>query len=95
MYVAFCLICHACSLRFSSGSILIYLCMCRVSVSCMHHVAVLNAAFCVVRSLLMFGEDARGDLRPKTHIQHTHSQHLSTSTQATTNDKSTHSNMMW
>ena len=33
-------------------------------------------------------------LRPKTHIQHTHSQHLSTSTQATTNDKSTHSNRM-
>ena len=33
-------------------------------------------------------------LRPKSHIQHTHSQHLSTSTQATTNDKSTHSNRM-
>ena len=33
--------------------------------------------------------------RPKTHIQHTHSQHLSTSTQPTTNDKSTHSNWMW
>ena len=33
-------------------------------------------------------------LRPKTHIQHTHSQHLSTSTQATTHDKSTHSNRM-
>ena len=28
--------------------------------------------------------------RPKTHIQHTHSQHLSTSTQATTSDKNTH-----
>ena len=28
-------------------------------------------------------------LRPKTHIQHTHSQHLSISTHATTNDKST------
>ena len=33
-------------------------------------------------------------LRPKTHIQHTHSQHLKTSTQSTTNDKSTHSNWM-
>ena len=33
-------------------------------------------------------------LRHKTHIQRTHSQHLSTSTQATTNDKSTHNNMM-
>ena len=29
-------------------------------------------------------------LIPKTHIQHTHSQHHSTSTQATTNDKNTH-----
>ena len=28
------------------------------------------------------------------HIQHTHSQHISTSTQATTNDKSTHGNGM-
>ena len=33
-------------------------------------------------------------LRPKIHIQHTHSQHLSTSTQSTTNDKSTHRNRM-
>ena len=33
-------------------------------------------------------------LKPKTHIQHTHSQQLSTSTQATTNYKSTHSNRM-
>ena len=33
-------------------------------------------------------------LTPKTHIQHAHSQHLSTSTQATTNDKSTHRNRM-
>ena len=31
-------------------------------------------------------------LRPKTHMQYTHSQHLSTRTQATTNDKSTHRN---
>ena len=43
------------------------------------------------------GKTPRGSgpyLRPKTHIQHTNSQHLSTSTQATTNDKSTHSNRM-
>ena len=35
-------------------------------------------------------------LRPKTHIHHTHSQHLSTttSTQATTIDKNTHNNKM-
>ena len=33
-------------------------------------------------------------LRPKTHIQHTHPHHLSTSTQSTTNHKSTCCNMM-
>ena len=33
-------------------------------------------------------------LRPKTHIQHTHSQHLSTRTQSSTNNKSTHHNRM-
>ena len=33
-------------------------------------------------------------LRPKTHIQHTHPQHLSTRTQASTNHKSTHCNWM-
>ena len=41
------------------------------------------------------GNSAKGSgpyLRDKTHIQHMHSQHLSTSTQSTTNDKSTHSN---
>ena len=38
------------------------------------------------------GNETKGSgpyLRPKTHIQHTHSQHLSTSTQDTTNDKKT------
>ena len=29
--------------------------------SCMHPVAVLNAAFCMICSLLMLVEDARGD----------------------------------
>ena len=33
-------------------------------------------------------------LRPKTHVEHTHSQPLSTSTQSTTNVKNTHSNRM-
>ena len=33
-------------------------------------------------------------LRPKTHIRHTHPQHLSTSTQTSTNHKSTHCNRM-
>ena len=33
-------------------------------------------------------------LRPQTHIQHTHPQHLSTHTQISTNQKSTHCNRM-
>ena len=33
-------------------------------------------------------------LRPKTHIEHTHPQHLSTSTQSSTHHKSTHCNRM-
>ena len=33
-------------------------------------------------------------LRLKTHIQHTHSEHLSTSTQTSTNNKNTHRNSM-
>ena len=33
-------------------------------------------------------------LRPKTHIQQTHPQHLSTNTQTSTNHKSTHCNRM-
>ena len=33
-------------------------------------------------------------LGPKTHIHHTYSQHLSTSTQSTINDKNTHSKSM-
>ena len=30
-------------------------------VSCVHHVAVLNAAFCMTCNLLMLVDDARGD----------------------------------
>ena len=42
-----------------SMSVLSYrCCMC---VSCVHTVAVLNAAFCMTCSLLMLVEDARGD----------------------------------
>ena len=33
-------------------------------------------------------------IRPKTHIQHTHPQHLTTSTQTSTNHISTHCNRM-
>ena len=36
-------------------------CKCCMFVSCVHPVAVLNAAFCMTCSLLMLVEDARGD----------------------------------
>ena len=36
-------------------------CRCCMFVSCMHPVAVLNAAFCMTCSLLMLVEDAIGD----------------------------------
>ena len=39
-----------------------------VFVSCVHHVAVLNAAFCMTCSLLMLVEVARGD-----HIEEAYS----------------------
>ena len=36
-------------------------CRCCMFVSCVHPVAVLNATFCMPYSLVMQGEDARGD----------------------------------
>ena len=39
-------------------------CRCCMVVSCVHPVAVLNAAFCITCSLLMLIEDARGDHMP-------------------------------
>ena len=36
-------------------------CICCMFVSCVHPVAVLNAAFCTTCSLLMLVEDARGN----------------------------------
>ena len=36
-------------------------CRCSMFVSCVHPVAVLNAAFCMTCSLLILGEDARGN----------------------------------
>ena len=41
--------------------------VCCVFVSCVHHVAVLNAAFCMTFSLLMRVEDARGDHMAEAH----------------------------
>ena len=35
--------------------------------SCVHPVAVLNAAFCITCSLLMLVEDARGDLMEEAY----------------------------
>ena len=86
------------------GSVCDSPCRCCVFVSVVHPVAILSAVFCVICSLLMFVSDASGDhmvtkgsgcyLRPKTHIQHTHPPHLSTSTQTSTNHKNTQCNMM-
>ena len=43
------------------GSMSVSSCKCCMFVSCVHPVAVLNAAFCMTCSLLMLVEDARGD----------------------------------
>ena len=43
------------------GSMSVSSCRCCIFVSCVHPVAVLNAAFGMTCSLLMLVEDARGD----------------------------------
>ena len=43
------------------GSMSVSLCKCCMFVSCVHPVAVLNAAFGITCSLLVLVEDARGD----------------------------------
>ena len=43
------------------GSMIVLSCRCCMFVSCVHPVAILNAAFCMTCSLLMLVEDARGD----------------------------------
>ena len=43
------------------GSMSVSSCRCCMFVSCVHHVAELNAEFCMTCSLLMLVEDARGD----------------------------------
>ena len=43
------------------GSVSVSSCRCCMFVSCVHPVAVLNAAFCIACSLLMLVEDARDD----------------------------------
>ena len=53
-----------CSCR---GSMSVSSCQCCMFVSCVHPVAVLNAAFCMTGSLLMLVEDARGDRREEAY----------------------------
>ena len=43
------------------GSVSVLSCKCCMFVSCVHPVAVLNAAFCMTCSLLMLLEDTTGD----------------------------------
>ena len=43
------------------GSMSVLSCRCCVFVSCVHPVAVLNAAFCMTCSLLIMVQDATGD----------------------------------
>ena len=50
------------------GSVRVSSCRCCMFVSCVHPVAVLNAAFCMTCSLLMLVEDALGD-----HIEEAYS----------------------
>ena len=52
------------------GSVNVSSCRCCMFVSCVHPVAVLNAAFCMTCSLLMLVEDAigrRGILQSRSH----------------------------
>ena len=57
-----CLYCDAWSCRCSCmGSVSVSACSCFMCVSCVYLVAVLNAAFCMICSLLILVEDARGD----------------------------------
>ena len=61
MDVVFCLYCDAWSCRGSCiESMVVSSCRCCMFVSCVHPVAVLNAAFCITCSLLLLVEDARG-----------------------------------
>ena len=43
------------------GGMSVLSCISCMFVSCVHHVAVLNATFCMTYILLMLVEDARGD----------------------------------
>ena len=49
------------------GSMSVSSCICCMFVSCVHPVAVLNAAICMTCSLLMLVEDARGIDQSRSH----------------------------
>ena len=51
------------------GSVSVSSCRCCMFVSCVHPVAVLNAAFCMTCSLLMLVEDAIGDHTEEAILQ--------------------------
>ena len=55
------------------GSVSVSSCRCRMFVSCVHPVAVLNAAFCMTCSLLMLVKDAIGDRPYRRGILHSRS----------------------
>ena len=60
--LCFCLYCDAWSCRCSCmGNVSVSSCICCMFVSCVHHVAVLNAAYCMTCSLLMLVQDAKSD----------------------------------
>ena len=64
----FCLYCEAWNGRcLCMGSVSVLLFRCCMFVSCVHPVAVLNAAFCMTCSLLMLVEDGRGILQSRSH----------------------------
>ena len=70
MDVVICLYCDAWSCRCSyMGSMSVSLCICCMFVSCVHHVAVLNAAFCMTCRLLMLKRRpyGRGILQSRSH----------------------------
>ena len=49
------------------GSVSVSSCRCCMFVSCVNHVVVLNAAFCMTCSLLMLVEDERGNLMEEAY----------------------------
>ena len=60
--LCFCLYCDARSCRCSCiGNMSVSSCICCMFVSCVHPVAIHNAAFCMTCSLLMLVEAEKGD----------------------------------